>query len=72
MPAFADFLEDSQQAPVLLSVVGDDHNRQPALVRGRQETLQNGWVGDMGKNDEWTLHGSFLGAAVARPGGSGN
>lgn len=57
---------------MFLSVVGDDHDRQPAFVRGRQETFENRRVGDVSKNDERAVHGSFLGATVARPGESGN
>ncbi|MNH16624.1 hypothetical protein D3C79_762710 [compost metagenome] len=61
-----------QQAPVVLGVVGDHQHRQAAFVHGRQEPFKHGRVCDMGKYDEWALHGSFLKAAVARPIGLGN
>ena len=61
-----------KQATVFLSVISDQHNRQPALLRGWHKALENGWVCDVGKDDKWTLHGSFLGATVARPAGLGN
>ena len=57
---------------MFLSMIGDQHNWQPALLRGWHKALENGWVCDVSKDDEWTLHGTFLGATVARPAGSGN
>jgi hypothetical protein len=54
---------------MFLSMIGDQHNWQPALLRGWHKALENGWVCDVSKDDEWTLHGTFLGATVARPAG---
>lgn len=57
---------------MFLGVIGNDQGLQTTSVRGWQKPFENGGVSDVGEDDEWTLHGSFPGAAVARPGGAGN